>query len=62
MGGGGGGVGGGGGGGGGVGGGGGGGILFGELTFYPESGLGKFNPTETDQLFGEWLKLPKEGK
>lgn len=33
-------------------------ILFGELTFFPSSGLGKFEPKEADYTIGEMLKLP----
>lgn len=34
------------------------GVLFGELTFYPASGLGSFRPDEYDTIMGELLKLP----
>jgi hypothetical protein len=31
--------------------------LFGEMTFYPGSGLDRFRPVSFDGLFGEhWLK------
>ncbi len=33
-------------------------IYFGELTFYPASGLGKFTSSEWDIVLGEWLALP----
>lgn len=33
-------------------------IFFGELTFYPTSGLGGFEPDDWDNKIGEWLKLP----
>ena len=33
-------------------------IYFGELTFYPASGFGKFIPEEWDLLLGDWLTLP----
>jgi hypothetical protein len=33
-------------------------IYFGELTFYPEAGYGRFIPAEWDKLFGDWLDLP----
>lgn len=33
-------------------------IKFGELTFFPTSGMGGFKPTEWDSKFGEWIKLP----
>lgn len=35
-------------------------IFFGEMTFYPASGLGKFQPAEWDNILGSWLVLPKE--
>lgn len=34
-------------------------IKFGELTFFPTSGMGGFDPMEWDYKFGEWIKLPK---
>ena len=33
-------------------------IYFGELTFYHESGFGKFKPDKWDTILGEWIKLP----
>ena len=33
---------------------------FGEMTFYPASGMGKFEPEEWDYKLGEWLKLPEQ--
>ncbi len=36
-------------------------IYFGELTFYSESGLGKFSPKQFEKDMGEWLKLPGGG-
>ena len=33
-------------------------IYFGEMTFYPASGFGKFVPEEWDYKLGEWLDLP----
>lgn len=33
-------------------------IYFGELTFYPASGLLRFTDDEWDKQMGEWLKLP----
>lgn len=33
-------------------------IYFGELTFFPASGMSKFEPQEWDKKFGNWLKLP----
>lgn len=34
------------------------GILFGELTFFPASGIGAFTPEDTDEMLGELLQLP----
>lgn len=33
-------------------------VLFGEITFYPENGFGKFSPTDWDARFGELLRVP----
>ncbi|KAB2332604.1 ATP-grasp fold amidoligase family protein [Bacillus mesophilum] len=33
-------------------------LYFGEMTFYPEGGVGKFKPDNYDAIFGEWLELP----
>lgn len=33
-------------------------IFFGELTFFPGTGLEKFNPDKWDGIFGEWIELP----
>lgn len=35
-------------------------IYFGELTFYHFSGFEKFEPEKYDEIFGSWLKLPKD--
>jgi len=35
-------------------------IYFGELTFTPAAGLGKFEPKEFDFEMGSWIELPKE--
>ena len=36
--------------------------LFGELTFYPGSGLDRFRPFHFDRLFGErWIEARKSG-
>ena len=35
-------------------------VYFGELTFFPTSGFGGFNPKEWDCKFGEMVKLPFE--
>jgi len=34
------------------------GLLVGELTFYPEAGLGRFDPPEFDELFGSFFTSP----
>ncbi|MFW6008126.1 MAG: ATP-grasp fold amidoligase family protein [archaeon] len=34
-------------------------IFFGELTFFHESGMGKFKPEEFEVEVGKWLELPK---
>lgn len=33
-------------------------IIFGELTFFHQSGMGKIRPEEFDREMGEWLQLP----
>lgn len=35
-------------------------IYFGEITFHPESGTGKFTPQSWDQKFGELMTLPQQ--
>lgn len=35
-------------------------IYFGELTFFPNSGLGEFTPSEWDERLGELIELPKQ--
>lgn len=32
-------------------------VIFGEITFYPENGLGHFKPYEYDEKIGKFLKL-----
>lgn len=32
-------------------------VYFGEVTFYPEGGLGRFKPIEWDYIMGSWIKL-----
>jgi hypothetical protein len=32
---------------------------FGEMTFYPEKGLGRFRPRSYDRIFGDFLDLPQ---
>lgn len=34
-------------------------IFFGEITFFPASGLEKFEPEQWDTVLGEWIALPK---
>ena len=34
---------------------------FGEITFYPASGLTPFNPSKYDKEFGNWLNIPVGG-
>ncbi|MEX2512332.1 MAG: ATP-grasp fold amidoligase family protein [Cyclobacteriaceae bacterium] len=34
-------------------------VYFGEITFYPESGFGKFIPESYNELLGTWMDLPK---
>lgn len=33
-------------------------IYFGEMTFFPNSGMGRFNPDEADEMLGDLIKLP----
>lgn len=35
-------------------------IYFGELTFYPEAGFGKFQPEIYDKKLGSWINIPNE--
>lgn len=35
-------------------------VYFGEMTFYPASGFGKFQPEEWDATLGSWLVLPQK--
>lgn len=34
-------------------------VYFGELTFYPASGLGKFTTDDWDEILGGWIKIPR---
>lgn len=34
-------------------------VYFGEITFYPTSGMGGFNPEEWDYKFGSLIELPQ---
>lgn len=33
-------------------------IFFGEITFFPAAGMGKFEPEEWDKVLGDWMRLP----
>lgn len=37
-------------------------VYFGELTFYPASGFGKFIYDGNDELLGSWIKLPEKAE
>ncbi len=37
-------------------------VYFGEITFYPTSGMGGFSPEEWDSRFGELVLLPDQAK
>lgn len=37
-------------------------ILFGEITFFPTSGFGRFNPNEYDRILGQMIALPGENE
>lgn len=34
-------------------------VYFGEITFFPTSGMGGFDPEDWDYQFGSWINLPK---
>ena len=34
-------------------------VLFGEITLFPTSGFGGFDPHEWDYTFGSYIKLPE---
>lgn len=36
------------------------GFFFGEITFFPTTGMGGFEPKEWDYQFGNWITLPQE--
>lgn len=36
-------------------------IYFGEMTFFPSSGFGRFIPEQWDDIIGQWLELPTTG-
>lgn len=33
-------------------------VFFGEMTFFPESGFGRFSPGKWDGIIGSWISLP----
>ena len=35
-------------------------VYFGEITFFPTSGMGVFHPTEWDTKLGDMIQLPKK--
>lgn len=35
-------------------------VFFGEITFYPTSGMRGFDPQSWDKLFGDMIKMPKQ--
>lgn len=35
-------------------------IYFGELTFYPATGMSPFIPNKWDEIFGSWITLPSK--
>lgn len=35
-------------------------MYFGEMTFYPASGFGEFEPSIWNKILGDWIVLPKE--
>lgn len=35
-------------------------VIFGEITFYHQSGMGKIYPTEFDLIMGSWIQLPEK--
>lgn len=37
-------------------------VYFGELTFYPASGLSSFFPKEYDEILGDWLAVDIAGR
>lgn len=34
-------------------------VYFGEITFFPNSGYGRFYPNEWNLIFGDMIVLPK---
>lgn len=37
-------------------------VLFGEITFYPTTGMGGFDPEEYDMAFGKMIQLPSQNQ
>lgn len=37
-------------------------VIFGEITFFHHSGMGKFNPPEFEEKMGNYITLPKKNK
>ncbi|MBQ2818875.1 MAG: glycosyl transferase [Clostridia bacterium] len=37
-------------------------VYFSEFTFFSDSGMAKFEPSEWDITLGEWIKLPKQNQ
>lgn len=37
-------------------------VFFGEVTFYPEGGMGYFDPEKWDYVFGSWIDLSRGAK
>ena len=35
-------------------------VFWGEITFYPTSGMGGFEPSKYDEIFGNMIKLPNK--
>ena len=33
---------------------------FGEMTFYPGSGMEEFTPRKWDDILGDWIELPEK--
>lgn len=37
-------------------------VVFGEITFFHQSGMGEFRPTTFEKEVGQWLKLPNKNE
>ena len=35
-------------------------VYFGEITFFPASGMAPFNPKDCDYMLGSWIELPNK--